>query len=140
MADYGKDMTKGAASGAITGAAIGGPAAPITAAIGAVLGAAGGAIGAAGKEKKAKKAKYQMVAEGRAQQARATEAAKKGVTANLDAPAPEKRGFRDILNEGRSRRMGASMGRAGIPDVSSMDERTRQMLLQQLRPTTTSLD
>ena len=81
-----------------------------------------------------------MVGEGRAQQAKATEAAKKGVTADLDAPAPEKRGFRDILNEGRSRRIGASMGRAGIPDVSSMDERTRQMLLQQLRPKTTSLD
>ena len=129
MADYGKDITKGAASGAAMGTML---LPGIGTAIGAGVGAIGGAVGAGMKEKKAKKAKHQMVAEGRAQQTQATEAAKKRVTADLDAPAPEKRGFRDILNEGRSRRMGASM--RGIPDVSSMDDRTRQMLLQQLRP------
>jgi len=134
MADYGKDMTKGAATGALAGAAMGGPAAPVTALIGGLVGAAGGAIGAGVKQKKAMQGQKQAEVAGRAAQASATDDAKKAVTGDLDAPAKEKRGFRDILNEGRSRRMGASMGRAGIPDVSSMDERTKQMLLQQLRP------
>ena len=89
MADYGKDITTGAASGAAMGTML---LPGIGTAIGAGVGAIGGAVGAGMKEKKAKKAKHQMVAEGRAQQTQATEAAKKRVTADLDAPAPEKRG------------------------------------------------
>tara|TARA_R110002012_G_C11323457_1_gene576128 strand:- start:271 stop:528 length:258 start_codon:yes stop_codon:yes gene_type:complete len=83
------------------------------------------------KEKKAKQGQKQAEVAGRAAQASATDAAKKAVTNDLDAPNG-KRNFRDILSEGRARRMGASM--RGVPDVSSMDERTKQILLQQLRP------